>query len=338
MKIFYINVIEQNNGWGAECFVNKGFINNGVESIVLDYRNNKNKLLEKFIEINNNFDALLLQRGDFFPIKLLKSTNRPKFFWASELVSRNWDQNRLLRSGLFSHVFVRTDECKKTILEKKWLRPEQVSILISGFDENVHKKLENVKKDIDIVFVGNVTKRRREYLDILEKKFNIKECQVFGDKMVKVFNRSKIVLNIHAEKFLDTETRIFEAIGCGSFVISEKLSMENPFKNGEHFIEVDGIEEMISKIEYFLNNQSERELIAEQGHSYGLAGHTYKIRAKYIENVINSYVEKLSGTNTPPLDLKKLKFFYFEQKLLGVYFNIYGFVWIFFRKIKNWFL
>lgn len=338
MKLLYVNAIEQNAGWGAEWFVNRGFIQNGVETINLDYRKYKNELSDRFLKVDSNFDALLLQRGDGFPIKLIESVNRPRFFWASELVSRNWDQNRLLKSGLFDHVFVHSEECKKIVIRNKWLAPNQVSVLINGFDENVHCKLLDIRKDIDIVFVGSMTARRRKYLDLLNKKFKIEEFQVFGDEMVKVFNRAKIVLNIHAEEPLDTETRIFEAIGCGSFIISEKLSSESPFKNGEHFVEIENIKEMIEKINYYLKNKEEREKIAEHGHLFGLAGHTYQTRAKYLENIISSYVEKESIEKKTAINYKSIKFFPFEQKTLKLYYYIYNLYWSLKRKIRRLFL
>lgn len=338
MKIFYINVIEQNSGWGAEWFVNRGFTKNQVEVINLDYRQNKNFLPQKLRELKDDFDVMLLQRGDGFPLQLIKAINRPRFFWASELVSRNWDQNRLFKSGLFNHVFVRGDECKKIILEKKWLKPEQISILLSGFDENIHHPTPDIIKDLDIVFVGSITKRRRQYLDILKKCFKINEFSVFGEEMVKIFNRAKIVLNVHAENFLDTETRIFEAIGCGSFIISEKLSSENPFKSSEHLVEVKNIEEMIKKIEYYLKNETERKKIAEQGHLYGLAEHTYQVRAKYLEGIMNSYIKIENKEKLPAINYKLIKFFPFEQKLLEYYYCIYNLYWLLKRKIKHLFL
>ena len=62
--------------------------------------------------------------------------------------------------------------------------------------------------------------------------------------MVKSLNRAKIVLQYSYRRFLDTETRIFEALGCCSFVITRKrLSEENPFTSGEHLVEARSLEE-----------------------------------------------------------------------------------------------
>lgn len=321
MKILYVNVIELNEGWGAECFINRGFNRIGVETITLDYRKHRFNLAEKLLKIGD-FDALLLQRGDYFPMDLLKCVNRPKFFWASELVTRNRDQDRLLKSGVFNHIFVHSKECKRIIVnEKKWVSSENVSILINGFDEHVQYIDKECKKDIDITFIGNILPRRRLILDNLKKNFNIYECQAYGENMTKVFNRSKIVINIHAENYLDTETRIFEALGCGAFVITEKLSSESPFINNAHLVEVDNIEDLKDRIQYYLSNESERKIIAQNGYEEVMKKHRYINRASEIKNIIEERTFALDH-NLPAINTKKVMRYRYKQPFINLSYKI----------------
>jgi len=304
MKLFYINVIEQNAGWGAECFVNRGFLVNGHETITLDYKRNIYDLSRHFLNLKEGFDALFLQRGDYFPVQLLSAVNRPRFFWASELVSRNRDQDRLFKSGLFEHIFVRTNGCIDTVVGKGWFQREKMSVLLSGFDEQVHFKVRDVEKDIDVLFVGAILPRRRRILDDLNKRVKVTEARAFGREMAALFNRAKIVLNIHAEDYSDTETRVYETLGCGAFLLSEKLSPENPFTSGEHLIEAGSVSDMEEKVMHYLKNEDERERIAESGHKEALAKHTYTKRAEYIASVMSPYVKP---DDTPTIDLKRVK-------------------------------
>ena len=48
MDILYINVIEQNAGWGAETFLNNGFQSLGHVVTNLDYRKHRQVLTTKF--------------------------------------------------------------------------------------------------------------------------------------------------------------------------------------------------------------------------------------------------------------------------------------------------
>ena len=293
MKIFYISVIEQHAGWGAEYFVNKGFNSNGHETIPLDYRLHRYNLSDKFLQ-TDDFDVLFLQRGDGFPVKLLKSVNRPMFFWASELVARCRDQDQLLSSGLFEHIFVHSPECKKTIVTKNWITSERVSVLLNGFDETVHKKMPEVTQDIDVLFIGGMTGRRRRWLNKLKQHFKVEYAQVFGNDMATMLNRAKIAVNIHASDEPDTETRVFEVLGCGTFLITEPLSEDSPFKAGVHFIEVKNVDEMISKIDFFLQNKDIRRNISLHGYRDTKANHTYTKRAEEIAEIFTRYKSDLS--------------------------------------------
>jgi hypothetical protein len=151
MRILYIAVHENNCGWGAEYFVNDGFNEIGVETSCVDYRKYRKEIVERILQ-TPTFDYLFLQRGDYFPIELLRAVRRPKFFWASELVSRNRDQDRLFSCGLFDHVFVRTNECKNALVEKGWLCPDRISILLSGFDSKIHYPLSLKKRYRRVVY------------------------------------------------------------------------------------------------------------------------------------------------------------------------------------------
>ena len=317
MKILYINVIEQNASWGAEYFISKCFQKLGHEVSNLDYRKNRKCLAKKLLNIKN-FDILFLQRGDRFPLYLLKICNKPKLFWASELVSRNRDQDILLKSNIFNHVFVHTNDCKSRIISNKWMDSSNLSVMLNGFDPDVHYKIE-IKKDIDILFVGSMLPRRENILQDLQQEFNITVCQAFGEEMTKLVNRSKIILNIHAEDFLDTETRIYEVLGCGGFVISEKLSSDSPFMSGKHLVEVENIIELKSKLDYYLLHSSERMKIAKCGYIESIKNHSYESRTKELLKVFSNF-NKINDKES--FNKRKLKFYNKFEMLRNFFKNV----------------
>ena len=303
MKILYVNVIECNAGWGAEVFVDKGFRNLGHTTHCIDYRKNRDQLHHLFTELPEH-DVFLLQRGDYFPIDLIESVRVPRFFWASELVSRCRDQDRLLSSGLFDHIFFRTKRCIETAVSYGWVKRDRCSILLSGFDETIHRMNPDIKRDIEILFVGLITPRRKTLLEKLQSNFNVTIASAFGSKLVQLFNRSKIVLNIHAEDYKDTETRVFEALGCGSFLLTERLSEENPF-SCEHLVEFETFDELCDKIEYYLDHTKERDTIAMQGYAEAVARHTYTHRADEIAKTMSAYLPKLNQQNENQITREK---------------------------------
>ena len=293
MKIFYVSVIEKHAGWGHEYFLNKSLIALGHETHCLDYRKNRNRLYRCFIN-TPECDAFLLQRGDYFPLPLIRAVRPPRFFLTTELVSRRQDQERLLKSGLFDHVFLHTRACVDAVISRKWLKPEQCSLLLLAFEEGLHQKIPGMVKDIDLLFVGWLSKRRKTFLRKISSRFNCLATAAYGEDLVRLMNRAKIVLNIHAENFPDTETRVFETLGCGSFLLTEQLSPENPFSERE-LVQFKGVEDLMKKIRYFLDHSEEREAIAAQGHAAAMAGHTFTHRSRQIIETISPFLERRKG-------------------------------------------
>jgi len=292
MRIFYVNVIEQNEGWGAEWFINRSFQGLGNSTYCVDFRAHRFELYSLFVNAPK-CDVFFLQRGDYFPKAVIRSVQIPRFFWASELVSRCRDQDRLLSSGLFDHIFFHTNQCLKTGIERGWVRPESASVLLNGFDETVFKPITGLNRDIDVLFVGAMTRRRKQMLDELRKSFRVHSPEGFipTDTMVSLMNRAKVVLNIHAGQFLDTETRVFEALGCEAFLLSEKLSSEAPFTE-EELVQFHNIEDLHTKLRFYLEHDGERARVAQHGHEIALKEHTYTKRAQFLLRVMEPYVSR----------------------------------------------
>jgi hypothetical protein len=284
VNIFYVSVIEQNAGFGSEWFMDKAFRSLGHSTYCVDYREHRYRLVPYFWNAPP-CDVFFLQRGDYFPLQLIKSVQTPRFFWASELVSRCRDQDRLLKSGLFSHIFMRTPACIEAVVQKGWVEREQCSILLSSFDENLFRIIPGVEKDIQVLFVGSLTPRRKILLDQIKQHFPVVVASAFGEELVRLLNRAKIVLNIHADEYLDTETRVYETLGCRAFLLSEQLSPENPFTDKE-LVQAGNFNELTDKIDYYLRQEDERAAIAEKGYRSVHTRHTYVHRAQEIVHVM----------------------------------------------------
>lgn len=293
MHFFYVSVLHQKD-WGAERSVNRELRRQNHSTVTLDYREERWRLARHFLDVDD-FDVFLLQRGDYFPLPLVRSVRRPRLFWATELVERRRDHLHLLRSGLFDHIFVRTPRCRRIIASRGWIDEERVSVLRSGFDAHLHTSRPELPTDLDVVFVGTLTARRRAILDELSRYVRVEVRKAFGREMVELYNRARIVLNLHAEEHLDTETRVYEALGCGAFLLTEPLSEENPFNSGDHLVEVEAGLPMVEAISYWLEHEDERRGIAEQGHREAVRHHSWAARARTIAQVASRCLDRDSA-------------------------------------------
>lgn len=301
MRILYLSKIYTNASWGAETYLNSALQKLGIYTICLDYEIYRYKLSKQIMQISSDFDAVIVQRGTgyLFPVDIIRSFNCPRVLLFTELVERNPHQLKYLTDHLFEHVFLRTESCRQKLIQAQAVYSENTSILLSAYSPTLGNFSTQVKKDIDILFVGNILPRRQDILAKLKLKFGVVACQAYTNDMVKLINRSKIVLNIHAENFLDTETRVFEVLGCGGFLVTETLSDESPFINGVHLVEAPDYESLESKLTYYLNNENERLQIALAGQREVLNQHTYTNRAQQVVSLLNLKIDQAEVNRKP---------------------------------------
>ena len=163
----------------------------------------------------------------------------------------------------------------------------------SLFDSTKYKPLEDISSSIDVSFVGEVTKgKRREYIDYLEENgINIesygvgtKNGKVSFDKVIEIFNRSKINLSFTGtytndiysfglninNRILQNKGKPIEIALCGGFVLTEYVpSIEKVF----HKEDIDTFlskEELLQKVQYYLQEEHKREGMARRAHKHAL--------------------------------------------------------------------
>jgi len=192
-------------------------------------------------------------------------------------------------------------------------------------DPEIKNRLDsmNLQKDIDISFVGRYApmfKTRNQFLyDVysnFKKDYNIQyylltgsrlrglipmlpwkllssyNKPVFLEDMFKVFNRSKIVLNTHSNitGSVKGNMRVFEALGSGSFMLSDDGIYPEHLVAGEDFVTYKNNKDMIEKIDYYLKNDNEREEIALNGYNKISKYYSTDIGSQNLENIFKKYL------------------------------------------------
>ena len=316
MNLLYFNKITTNNHWGAENFLNEALKKNDVNTLCLDYEQHKYQLSNFVKNIRTSYDGVLVQRGVGynFPISILRNIHRPKILLFTELVKRNFNQHYLLKSGAFDHIFVRSQNCYDFLIEKKWVSAERLSVMLSAALD-IFLPENPVHKDIDVLFVGAITERRKKILNQLSEQTNLTIQSIFGEDFYKAIQRSKIILNLHGSDFLDTETRVFETLACKGFLVTEKLAGESPFISGEHLVECDKIDDLSKTIGFYLNHPNMREKITQQGFELVRNQHTYHHRAVVIKAKFNQIISQYS-LSKPIVNISGLRLSKYEENRL----------------------
>lgn len=288
MRIFYVSAIDSAPEYSAESLLNRALHSLGHETYCVDYRTHRHDLFRRFLRAPA-CDAFLLQRGDFFPEALVEAVRVPRFFWDTELPDNVHDHAHLFRAGLFDHYLIWTQDILDRFGEAGLLDTSKASVLNGAFDPLFHRPDETAQKDIDVLFVGTPSPRRNHLLEHMRSEFPVVTVGAYGREMVRLFNRAKIVLNIHAHSFPIVESRVYEALGCGAFLLTERLSSDSPFRSGEHLVEFDGADEVMRKLTFYLGREDERRRIAANGRTEALSRHTYSHRASTLVALMSRY-------------------------------------------------
>jgi spore maturation protein CgeB len=290
--IHLVGAQKSNFPWGFENRLIPAFESLGWRVLSTDFRQERNNLPYKLTE---KAELVLVCKGEWINPQIISSCPYITSLWYAEQIGdkeNNDDDSLHRREELlyniesFDYVFSHDQGNIALYME---LGGKRVAWLpCAAVDPFINKKL-NLSKKYDVTFIGSKTPRRKRIISEIE---NLGVKVFWPDvwnpiEFNKYFNESKIVLNIHLSDLLNTETRIAEVLGSGSFLISEKTSSPDFINDGEHYISfpLGDIDELSKLISYYLDHEKEREQIAYQGYRYIHDKHTFK---KRMESFLNS--------------------------------------------------
>ncbi len=202
-----------------------------------------------------------------------------------------------------------------------------------------HRPLNLTEKELkeygaDISFVGAGYKNRRNFfLSLIDMGLKIwgdewdmtsplSACiqrggeRVSPDEIVKIFNASKINLNLHSSSVHDgpepegdfVNPRTFEIPACGGFqLVDERRLLPELLKPGEEVVCYRGADDLRSLINYYLRHPDERREIAMNGYRRVLRDHTYEKRlGEMLEVILSSPRFDLPAWGSPKDRIEEL--------------------------------
>tara|TARA_B100002052_G_C15880141_1_gene598836 strand:- start:1898 stop:2983 length:1086 start_codon:yes stop_codon:yes gene_type:complete len=186
---------------------------------------------------------------------------------------------------------------------------------ISACDRDYHKpykfvnEYEKINFEYDISFVGRLHSDlyadRRRYLTNLCKKFNVAiyspdyetidnypilkknyKGTAHREKMIKAISASKISLNFHGQTVQSGgNLKLFEIPATNTLQIVDRYN-SNWFQEGKEIVSFDDLNDLIKKIEYYLDNEVDRKKIAKAGQIRVYEQHTYAKRMEKMLKII----------------------------------------------------
>ena len=184
-----------------------------------------------------------------------------------------------------------------------------------GFDASVLEKLGEVVKDVDVSFVGGISRHHGKAVPVLEYLAKNTPMQFFGYgavnlernspivarhhgevwglDMYRALARSKITLNRHINVAENNANnmRLYEATGVGSLLLTDrKDNLGEIFEVGKEVIAYSSQEEAAELIRHYLAHPDEAAVIAKAGQARTLRDHTYKRRMEELAPILERYL------------------------------------------------
>lgn len=138
---------------------------------------------------------------------------------------------------------------------------------------NINQQFYPLIKSINYSFVGQIDSYRNYRLPYIEHLkmsdiqgeilFNTRDKQISHKSYREILGKSKIGINFSFSVDKDQlKARVFEIIMSGALLLESKNEQTSTIlENNIDFVSFDSKEDLLSKIQYYLNNNSEREAI-----------------------------------------------------------------------------
>ncbi|WP_186576733.1 glycosyltransferase [Aquibacillus kalidii] len=286
--------------------------------------------LEK--ELSKNIDLTVWRKSGHIQYILKQIDKKPDFILLLNDMDRNMTPmikglgNIDIPTGLFVNDVHRFVKLRKNYIEKNKInflfsvtRDQFIEIYpeykerIEWFPHFVHTNIfkdYGMAKDINLLMMGAINDYypfRQKLLKAYEGDSNFtyhghpgyrnfskeEEEQLYiGEQYAREINRAKIMFTCPS-KLNYPVLKYFEALACKTLLLAPtfKELEDLGFIPNFHFIPVDEVN-VKEKAAYYLENEKERERIAEQGYHFIRQNHTVEGRTKQLVEKISSLIRK----------------------------------------------
>jgi spore maturation protein CgeB len=176
------------------------------------------------------------------------------------------------------------------------------------------------QRDIDVLFIGALHFTKMPLMARLKKTlgkrlkmhgigswkrnayYNLKYgfpgwlTPIKSEDYVTLYQRTKIGINIHNRgKYTVGNYRLFELPGNGVMQLSDGEEFLNTFfEEGEEIVGYDGFDDLMDKINYYLEHDAERERIAINGYRRVMKDHRIRMRLREAAELIEKKILSVS--------------------------------------------
>lgn len=274
MKIIFVGVFSPNSTNVSQA---RGFEENGWEVLRYDYRAklkdmNRNQRDSDLIDFCNIIkpDYILFSKCNKMHGRVIDECkkNSKTILWYMDAM-HNFDselQTKIIKSDYFI--------CGVEGVVPHGKKLNKKSFFVNQCPDESYNFYKESEKLYDISFIGaadnsSIHSERRNFISLLKKEFGEKFHHFEGKFRLEhndIVNQTKINLNFSPSDRTGTSVRTFKILASGGFLLTNPwLGMEPNFIPRKHFCIFESTDELLTRINYYLDHEKEREKIAKNG-------------------------------------------------------------------------
>jgi hypothetical protein len=289
MKITFIYDYKDGETWSTPMALLNEFKERGWETEIVPITANDDSALQLWIQQDIPTDIVLFMDWGRIDSKWLDKNLKPNSFWIQESGDdpQNFERN-YPKANRFHYTItpdkVSAQEYRNRGIDAEW---------VNHFADTMVQFPMNLEPE----YVGVTTRGRggSEFLDYLTNwaEGAIGNKNGMGAKEHTEFLNSGLMV-IQNSRWGEITRRIFEAMACGKLVLTDRLDvirgLEEVFIDGEDIILYNDMFDCIEKMNYYNENEEDRERIAHNG--------MLKVLHNYTQiQVVNKLIEKYESFN-----------------------------------------
>jgi hypothetical protein len=240
--------------------------------------------LEFYVDCSEDYSAAIPPKTDATPLRI---------FWALDVQMPGGTERSVNIARKCDYTFCTNYEFGVPILKRFGIDSMWVPY---GYALEYIIKAEQFRgeEDIDVCMVGNPNSpERRALWKLLAEKYKSKVGRVENeDEYLSAMRNTKIVVSQPTAGFNNIiNLRVFNGLAFGKLVLAQRMNIQEPrilgLRDKVNIVYWENLDDLIEKIDYYLQNEKERKRIAQRGR---LLGHKYLIvhSVRIIEQVLFS--------------------------------------------------
>ena len=273
MKITFIYDYKEGEVWSTPMALINEFKERGWETEIVPIPNGDDSRLQLWIQQDTSTDIVLFMDWGRFDSKWLDKSLKPNSFWIQESGDdpQNFERN-YPKANRFHYTITpdkqSAQEYRNRGIKADWI-PHWADTAVQ-FPMNLEPK-----------YVA-VTSRGRGGSEFLDYLTNWAEGAIGNRNGMDAKEHTEFLntglMIVQNSRWKEITRRIFEGMACGKMVLTDRLDinkgLEELFVDGEDIVLYNDMFDCIEKMNYYNENEEERERIAHNGMIKVLHNHT----------------------------------------------------------------